>query len=495
MCFPDDCEGWNLDGQCNIEAFKNHEITAEFWFKSEGYQRVDSNLALRAISALHACIPSYYDTDIARIWGVHCCGILQTMTTLKIKRKLSLANIARVLSNLQKINFTYHEMSNDSYITLRRINTSSEAYSKFMAEKHNSTLIRYNHVKFLGKILAVNISSEFKAIPTDLEVISNLQLSSTTGTLIKMTIHDVSYEYKNDSNDVGFEYKVHLPGLKTTGPNIQGTLTYICMCVSCTSLVTIIGLYIYAGMYKSAPGKLSIHMMTCLLLSQIFFMGGMDITDKGYNLCLTLGILSHYLWLTSFVWIFLFMVHITKTIVRVNNNPNGSEIYHVSLWNYVFGYGSAWLIVIPSIFLELCQCSAIDIGYTSNVCFPTGYPGNLFVFTGPVLLCLLINCFMLVANIIYISRYHSSVRSNSFNLNTSYLVTYVKLCFISSCPWLIGFLGELLQSDILKYIFVLLSGSHGFIVSLCFLCSKRIMSIFQRRSSFKSNSKIADTRL
>lgn len=479
LCVPKECRDWNLQHQCELEAYDNYELTIPTLLTSDR----DRYHVLRAITAMYVTLPSKYNITIKRIYGGRCCHlsdcINEVLIVYKLQRRLSIDDIRQLSYHLRRISWSYKEMINGTTITTR---FNSDERSHCGPSSEQNTDFAFIEKDFLQtfNLMHSNITPANKKIPLYIQIVSKLEISPKTNEIKKISILKVFSKYRTKINVIRSEGRMFSSAMGSSSRFIQGMITYICMVISCIFLVVTMGIYLFTGMTKSPPGTFSLHMMLSLLLAQVLFLSGISATDH-YYLCLCIGALSHYLWLTTFVWVCIFMFHVTRSLAKIKQQPNTFNVdsSQLSVCNYIIGYGGAWLLVVPSVISDLTQSFDVNIDYTSNVCFPTGYPGNLLVFTGPILCCLLINCIMLFSVAIIISKHLKSIYRMSIAQNKSYVIAYIKLCFISSVPWLSGVLGDVLHCDVLNYIFVLLAGSQGIIVSLSFLSSRKLIIVLK----------------
>lgn len=267
--------------------------------------------------------------------------------------------------------------------------------------------------------------------------------------------------------------------------SVATILTYASMGISCLALSFTIFVYKRFRLFNHAPGIITQNMMVSLLLAQLLFITGVG-ADYIYIFCLAVGIISHYLWLCVFSWISVFLFEVLRSLQSEVTVPSQTDECTTSTYLFLSGYGVPFLIVTLCALLDIF--TNVNLGYTDHICFPTGFPANLFTFTLPVLVSIAINVTVLIKTVMYIrGQTDNEILRNAKSLR-SLIPTYLRLGVLCACPWIIGMLADLLDSDILRYIFIILAGSHGIFVSVTFLTTESVRAHFRNQTQNKDTN-------
>lgn len=79
----------------------------------------------------------------------------------------------------------------------------------------------------------------------------------------------------------------------------------------------------------------------------------------------------------------------------------------------------------------------------------------------------------------YLYRVRNDLPQFGLRTSRSYVSVYIRLCLISGLSWGLGVLSEAMDSDLIRYFFILLSGSHGLIFTLCIVTTKTFRQLFK----------------
>lgn len=260
---------------------------------------------------------------------------------------------------------------------------------------------------------------------------------------------------------------------------VKGILTYITLSISCGAILPTLIIHRYINLASSIPGLISEQILVILFLFNVCFISG-GLVRPYQTVCFIISVISHFLLLSFFSWVSIFVCHTLqklKTIRKINRNPFIKVPFPKKY--FLIGYSIPFAIVLPSVILEVCDCTNINFGYTKSACFPTGYPENLVVVVAPVLLCLLIHLVCLAYSAWYFHKVNRVNPDDSMNTSKSYLSVYLRLGLISCLSWGLGVLSEALDANILRYLFIIFSGSHGMVFTLCIVTTKSFQQTFR----------------
>lgn len=478
-CKPEDCISTQRD-DCQVELIKNVRWVKKLLFVTNDI--IDIEFCLRLTRFIFLSISrEKYKTMVESLTGNIQCGT----NGLQSNEKCCIGTLSVVLKNLATTTKTdtlvYQSYVKNMIWQYREINSKSItiAYDK----SNNATNVcnitsRRTILNILrpdlNRFFIDNITFPSEAIPRLVHGVTAINARNGSEPEFRLAWENVVFTnaplFNNtpDSNN-------------TTSENKSGDiwplgtiLTYVTLSLSCCSLTITLCVYKYLDLLKSPSGITSKHMMANILAAQLLFIGGVGASDIKF-VCTIIGVISHYLWLTSFTWISIFQVDILKMARKMKKYPGSiSQKRKFSKLMYIFGYFVHLVIVFPCVMLS--HFTEINIGYSNGqTCFITGFMANILAFTLPVLLSLLINIAVLISTSLHLSRYNSTVNSLAqIQHARSSIPIYIKLCIFCACPWILGIIADVFDLDVLRYIFILFAGSHGTAISIIFLLAEPV---------------------
>lgn len=417
----------------------------------------------------------------------YCCDFRGTLK-VTLNQYVTFEELDVIESAHNMINFKYVEIDRDSlaehsawtqqdgcntsiYNTVFSININYRSFDYFLYEFDRSTL-----------------NGSFEGVPSSLEIHVQTAFFSNfnNNMLTKLLNYSVSYTFLNDSSP-----KIK----KTLSSFIQSVITYVTMATSTIVLIGTLFIFIYFNLFKTLAENVCINIMLMLTFGNILFMFGVGAVDNQY-VCLVIGVVLHYTWLCVFTWVSIYTFLISKILMQLKVNlayDINKDFSKTSV--YFMGYGFPMLFVVPCIFIEFLKPNGFDVGYSVMYCFPTRYPANLIFFSAPVVLSLAVNFILLCVSGRHLNLHVSDNLHQSSKRTMGYIIAFVKMCLISGLFWILGILAQVLKNEILGYVFIIVTGSQGLIVSVCFLKSqvvaKKIRQYLQRRSTENRSSQIS----
>lgn len=486
MCLPQSCKEKQTH-DCGYEKVINYNWKSQEFFNFTLEGTLNIKFIERIFIFLYLNLPiDKYDIAFSSPLAIYYCGVSSNNNPccyIVIGSKFTnhapmlVTDIPKFLLDVKNMKFIYREISQSgNVITATNVqdedNVNHCHLSKYPEYYRYAT---YKLEKTLARFLHNSIYKRTNYIPSLVNgtvVISN----SSNITVLQW---DVRYQYDNLTNDSATETD---PLTKDDHWSLFTILTYLTLGVSSVSLMATIGVYRYLELFKSTSGIITKHLMGTLLAAQVVFIAvvGADIDEI---LCLVVALVSHYLWLSAFSWISVFLLGVLKTMKMLYSCPGAlTNTQRGSKMVYCLGYGLPSVVVTTSVFID--RFTSIDIGYTDGICFPTGVPGNIFTFALPITIILLINIIVLILSSMSMAKFNSTIlQLASVQKVRSYIPVYIKLSVLCAFPWIFGILSDVLDSDILRYVFTVLSGSHGIFVSFVFIHSNNVTKRLGRMNS------------
>lgn len=381
------------------------------------------------------------------------------------------SEIIEIRKNVSHLKFFYEEeVKHNSTPNLIQIqNTQLTDYIGCSNEGEDSFIIYYHIFKKFQNVLQFrHLNKTIRQIPT--KVMVKVQVPSQEHdfnafpSFVNVLYWNITYQNLTFIENTNFLYFV------------QTVITYVTMGTSSLVLILALSLFLASKMYTSLPDQICINIIFSSLLSYIFYMFGIGLLVN-HSVCYCIGVALHFLWLSVFSWTSLYSYVVGTTLSELENNLSfdAQTAWSLKLL-YVFSYGIPFIIVGTAVSLDVSVLSERGMQYSGETCFPTGYPGNVIFFTGPILLSIVFNIGYLLKTAKTLRKIgiKNSILNKSTENTISYFVVFVKLCLFSGIFWLFGAISQILKIEILAYIFIVACGLQGFVYGVCFLSASRI---------------------
>ncbi|KAL7845333.1 hypothetical protein AOLI_G00235250 [Acnodon oligacanthus] len=223
------------------------------------------------------------------------------------------------------------------------------------------------------------------------------------------------------------------------------------------------------GRQLNVTNTAQVNLCITLLLAHLLFLfkGGFLMYIRANQVaCAVLAGLLHFLFLSSFVWMFIDAVLLfisARNLTKMRSRPK-----EMLGWKYltVIGYAVPLIVVGVSV-------AVVPDGYSSEECWLNNNRGIYWSFLGPVYFILAANVILFIA--IFITVTFSLKRLNSEILQMTQTQADRKLIrsvlfktmaqfFILGCPWILGLF--ISRSIVLEIIFVILISQQGTVIFL-----------------------------
>ena len=260
---------------------------------------------------------------------------------------------------------------------------------------------------------------------------------------------------------------------------LSGTVTSI-LCLS----VLLITYTIFNKELQTLPGKNIMCLSGTMMLTHIVYTISLH-ADIHAELCKVVGILLHWLVISSFLWmaVIAFDLYVTFRKPSRLSSMQKRNRFHVYLG---FTFGISVFILTLCITLEFSGKNLMGYGIR-NICFVTNFWANLFGFVVPVGSILLINTILLVLTVKSIYTTQKKVRKSVSkedswgNNKLHFTLMTLKLTALSGLGWIIAFLASLLQSPALTYLSIALISLQGVFVFVGFVCTRRVYKLYRKK--------------
>ena len=253
-------------------------------------------------------------------------------------------------------------------------------------------------------------------------------------------------------------------------------VTYIGVCLSIFSLVVSIIVHKKIGLTRSVPGTNVENVSIALILSHILFVTGIGANDYQV-VCLVVGILLHYTWLTVFAFMTITNVYMAKNIrsMVIANTGVIEDTIRRKRKLTAAGLFLPLIAVVPSCVVEYMDITPYAPEYKGKVCFPTAYPANLLFVAGPILTCIVINAVCLIMVIAFIYRHTNETEDMQKSQSYQQINVYIRMSTLTGVFWVTGIIGAAFESEAVNYIFIVICSLQGFMIALCNLTTSNVI--------------------
>ncbi|XP_066566298.1 adhesion G protein-coupled receptor E3-like [Amia ocellicauda] len=177
------------------------------------------------------------------------------------------------------------------------------------------------------------------------------------------------------------------------------SIALICLCLTILTFVLCVSVH-------KGNTALHLHLSLCLFMANLLFLVGVGVSKtENKVVCSVIAGVLHYLFLATFVWMWLEGVHLLLLIKNLRVVKYSSRNQVCTLHLLLVGYG------IPAVIVAI-SAGVYSEGYgTAKSCWLSHERKFIWSFLGPV-------CIIIVVNIIVFALILYGLRSQIGNLNT-----------------------------------------------------------------------------
>ena len=265
---------------------------------------------------------------------------------------------------------------------------------------------------------------------------------------------------------------------------IKSLITLISICCSIACLIITITVYCLFPELRTQPGINNMCMSVFQLLAYICLLIG-GIRSLQHQCCKVIGLLVHFLWLNSILWLNICCFHMFRTFVYIRN-PTKEKVRWLY---YVYSLTTSTLLLNINIIWSLSTSDGNEIGYGKHamLCYITNPHMIAFTMVLPMTLVVISNCIMYITVVCKIQR---NTFSRNSKRNRNNLSVYIRLSTITSLSWLSYLPVYFSGIAVYDLIFSLLIGCQSIFIMLAFMGNKRVMIlckqfIFDQTANFR----------
>lgn len=279
----------------------------------------------------------------------------------------------------------------------------------------------------------------------------------------------------------------------------RATFSTICLTISDICLFLTFMVYCYLPSLQTLPGKNTMGLVFHLFLAQFLFLCGVNAVTN-VVLCQVIGVVLHYMWLSSFFWMFVCAYHMFTVFSNLyGNSPSLSRersdkrtFIHYCL----FADLSPLILIAACASYVLGRSGGRDFGYGGDICFINSIEATGIFFASPLLLILIFNLFFFIRTVLSLQR-RPDVIAHSNVCNRNYVGIYFRLSLLLGFGWIFGFFPS---NTIMFCLFSVLTGGQGLFIFISFCINRRVLSLLSQKfncsdffSQSTSSTKSTDT--
>ncbi|KAL4220580.1 hypothetical protein ACF0H5_020978 [Mactra antiquata] len=257
---------------------------------------------------------------------------------------------------------------------------------------------------------------------------------------------------------------------------IDGVLSLSCTSISIAcGLLTVICCSCLKDM-QTQPCINNLSLALSLVFAQSLFQFGSGQAKHVEKwICQVLGILTHYFWLVTILWMNVCSYHMYKVFRKEYTAPTSpTERKKVTFFYWTYCLTFAAPPVIVNIIIESIRSNQQYIGYGDLMCYISNNEMIGYVFIGPVAIVIGCNICLFAVTVFHIG---TSKSNNFFEQDRRLVTIYVKLSTLTGVTWIFGLLSLIFPGvDALGYLFIILNAGQGLFIFVFFICSKRVLN-------------------
>ena len=279
--------------------------------------------------------------------------------------------------------------------------------------------------------------------------------------------------------------------------NTQEVIAIVTSSASMLSLVTVLIVYwLLPSLRTQSAGQITMSLSGTMLLAQGLLVV-VKLPRDFHVICVVTAALTHWAWLSTFVWMTVLSVDLTR-VIRGALPPNPRITTKPFFWYALVAWVIPFIFVTTSVLVDLLDLPNLYIGYGGpNSCWIANTDAVIALFGVPASITLVFNigCFVLTfAAIQSTTRALNELKSRSRS-NRRKLGVYIRLVFIMGFTWIFSFVAALWKVKILAYSHLVFNGIQGFYIFLAFVAKKRVayllFNLWSKRRLLENPSTVA----
>ncbi|ELU09119.1 hypothetical protein CAPTEDRAFT_216805 [Capitella teleta] len=228
----------------------------------------------------------------------------------------------------------------------------------------------------------------------------------------------------------------------------------------------------------------------CLLIAQLLFLFAGS-ASASYSWCFSIGVLVHYFFLASFLWMNVMAFDICRTFVKFSKPSARDDFLQKFLRYCVYCFLVALLIVLSAIVANFTLGDSLyRPAYGEDICWIKNRKALIVFFAAPVAVIVTSNLvyFFITLWSIQKSMEASKMATNNKKGDRDRFWLYVKLSTIMGLTWVFGFVAAIFDVDVLWYLFIIFNSLQGAMICFAFVMTKQVLSLLRGKFSKEPRS-------
>ncbi|KAJ8021007.1 G-protein coupled receptor Mth2 [Holothuria leucospilota] len=257
--------------------------------------------------------------------------------------------------------------------------------------------------------------------------------------------------------------------------------------LSLVSLVLTFVTYCTFKSLRNLPGKITMNFVVSLFFAQIILIPA-TFSAMNHTPCHMIGILGHYLWLSTFLWMSVVAYDVSRTfgmksstLNPVSNNTKTFLIY------FIIGWGAPCVFVILCVIVQLLHIQNLRFAYVNadDNCWLSPPRANFILFGIPVILCLSFNYVNFIFTVRGLHRSKKNAKkvngqTSSHQMMKQEIFLVLKVSILMGLCWIWAILYGFFQDNaVFFYLHSILNPLQGFFVFCIYVCNKRVLSMWR----------------
>ncbi|CAG5126168.1 unnamed protein product [Candidula unifasciata] len=447
----------------NNKRFQNKQ-SVEHWEDVSESLRCDSQSAMTAI--VLARLPSAADRDVFESNLLHHFNGAKNITM-----DTTVVNVEMVLSSSDKVSL----IAGQPVYYFSSLNKECQVFTQ-----PDQLTQRFGDVACLGdecRIVPFNLVSSCPYITlniSDFSISKDCELTKDGVTLRKS-----QYIQGNETIDICivtfrsiFKYQTDIHSKVSLISIIESLLTMTSLSLSLACLLLTFITYVTFPTLRSLPGKNNLIMVTLLFIAQLLVMLH-TMPTKHSTACAAMGVLLHYSWLFTVLWMCICSFHMFHVFVIRRGVPSSRRSDTFYLTRYIVTCGSlALFVVLFVVFSNVYISNYGNIGYGGHVCYLNSSILVGVAFLLPLTVVLLLNSFFFSMTVYTISRIGDVKKHSGHDRRNIHI--YFRLSSLTGLCWILALLAEIPGLRPLRCLSILVNGSQGVAILLSYVCNRRV---------------------
>ena len=255
----------------------------------------------------------------------------------------------------------------------------------------------------------------------------------------------------------------------------QVITSVVCTSMSITCLCVTILTYAIFSDLRTIPGKINILLSVHLLIAQCLYQFTFTETDNP-RLCIAFGIMIHFFWLTSILWMSACTVNMFRTFVTKKSFRSTRSCEPQVCMYALYCYVLAGIPVGINIGISLKESDGNLIGYGGQICYISNPLMVGLTFALPVGIIVILNMIFFLIVMYKISESTMRFRKSIDRTNS---IIYMKLSSLTGTTWIFGYIYLWTEFEPLEFAFIVLNAGQGVLIFFSFVCNAKVFHLYQ----------------